>query len=85
MSRRSRHDVRAAKALSESVRNWASYQNLAGEDDCVETSLITGTYDWRAYLREEATLAQRREERNRPREKKVERAAPAPAPSHLYV
>jgi hypothetical protein len=70
--------------LSQHVSGWARYQNLAGEHDSVETSPITGTYDWRSYIQEETQLARRREEKEKPREKKVQADAPS-APSVFYA
>lgn len=83
--KQSAHDIKAVQAVSENVRTWAEYQNLAGEHDNVETSPVTGNYDWRSYLQEETQLAQRREERAKPAPKKADRAAPAPAPSGFYA
>ena len=77
------HDVQAVKAVADSVMNWARYQNLGGELDNVETSPITGDYDWKAYLHEETKLAQKRESERRPR-KPADRPAPPPAPSVFY-
>jgi hypothetical protein len=77
-------DLEAMKSLADSVRDWASYQKLAGEPDNVETSSITGTYDWRAYLQEEAELAREREESVVRKPKKAP-LPPAPAPTHWYV
>ncbi|HWH08368.1 MAG TPA: hypothetical protein VNX21_04150 [Candidatus Thermoplasmatota archaeon] len=77
------HDVDAVKAVADNVMRWARYQNLDGEVDNVETSPITGTYDWKAYLHEEAQLARKRENERRPR-KAPASAAPAPAPSVFY-
>ena len=62
--------MQAVEALSTHVGEWARYQNLAGEHDSVETSPISGTYDWRSYIQEEAQFARRREEKEKPREKK---------------
>jgi len=80
------HDTEALKAVAENVREWASYQKLAGDVDNVETSPITGTYDWRAYIQEEAKLAQQREERATER-KPAKKPAPQPsaAPSVFYA
>lgn len=56
-------DVRFMKALAEGVQRAARSQGHAGDDpDEVEVSAIRGTYDWRAYLREEFLAA--REERH---------------------
>lgn len=79
------HDLEATRALHQNVADWARYQSLAGETDAVETSPITGNYDWRSYLQEEAQLARRREESRAPREKKQERPAPTAAPSTFYA
>lgn len=79
------HDVRAVEAISENVDDWARYQNLSGECDTVETSPVSGTYDWRSYLQEETQLAQRREERARSREKKPERPEPTKPPAGYYA
>lgn len=77
--------MKGVAALSEHASGWARYQNLAGEHDSVETSPIVGTYDWRSYIQEEAQLARRREEKEKPRDKKAaERVEPAPAPSVFY-
>ena len=77
--------MKGVAALSDHVAGWARYQNLEGESDSVETSPITGTYDWRAYIQEEAQLARRREEKEKPRDKKApERVEPAPAPTVFY-
>lgn len=75
-------DVKAEEALSDNVSEWARYQSLAGECDTVETSSVSGPYDWRAYIQEETTLAWRRE---KPRDKKTEGGEPAPAPSVFYA
>ena len=76
--------MKAVAALSDHVAEWARYQDLVGESDSVETSPITGNYDWRSYIQEEAQFARRREEKEKPREKKAERAQPAPAPTVFY-
>lgn len=76
-------DLEAVKTVADSVQRWANYQSLSGEFDSVETSPIVGTYDWKAYLHEEAKLAQKREGERKPR-KAAEAPAPAPAPSALY-
>lgn len=77
--------MKAVAAVSDHVAGWARYQNLVGEADSVETSPITGNYDWRSYIQEEAQLARRREEKEKPREKKTERAPQnPPAPSVFY-
>jgi hypothetical protein len=74
------------KALAENVREWASYQKLAGEVEKVETSPITGTYDWRAYIQEEAQLAKQRDERAAERKPAKKPAAqPTAAPSVFYA
>lgn len=80
-----RHDLRAVESLSEHVMDWARYQDLDGEHDSVETSPIRGSYDWRAYIREETQAARRRDEQTKPRDKKVERPAPAAAPAVFYA
>lgn len=74
--------MKAVEALSDNVSEWARYQNLAGEFDTVETSSVSGTYDWRAYIQEETTLAHRREAK--PRDKKADRAD-TPAPPGFYA
>ena len=79
-----RHDLKAVESISEHVMDWARYQDLVGEHDSVETSPVRGSYDWRAYLQEEIEAARRRDEQAKPREKKAERAAPAPPPSVFY-
>lgn len=86
--RKNAMDVSAIRAVAETVRDWAQYQDLDGEVDNVETSPITGTYDWRAYLQEEAAIARRRERARaaqKARDKKPERPAPAPAPAVFYA
>ena len=85
MRKNGRFDYGAQKDLVESVNDWATYQNLAGDADNVETSPITGHYDWRSYLREEAEIAHRREQKTRARDRKPERPSPPPAPTHLYA
>lgn len=82
--KKSQHDLHAVEAFSESVGEWAQYQNLAGECDTVERCPVSGTYDWRSYIQEETQLARRREEQ-KPREKKLDRVEPAPAPSGYYA
>jgi len=77
--------MKAVGAISTHVSDWARYQNLAGEHDSVETSPITGNYDWRSYIQEEAQYARRREEKEKPRDKKAERAEQPPAPSVFYA
>lgn len=71
--------AKSVEAVSKSVTDWARYQNLTGELDNVETSPVQGTYDWRAYLQEEAEAAKRREGRDKPAKKADKPAAPAPA------
>ncbi|HET6406042.1 MAG TPA: hypothetical protein VFH78_15485 [Candidatus Thermoplasmatota archaeon] len=72
-------------AVSDHVAQWARYQNIVGEADSVETSPITGTYDWRSYIQEEAQYARRREEKEKPRDKRAAAVQqPAPAPSVFY-
>ena len=85
MRRSSPHDVKAVEAFSENVSDWARYQNLGGEHDTVEKCPVAGTYDWRAYIQEETELARKREEQSKPREKKAERAEPAPVPAGYYA
>lgn len=75
-------DLEAVKAVADSVKDWARYQQLGGELDNVETSPITGTYDWKSYLHEEARYAKKRAGERRPR--KVEPSAPA-APTVFYA
>lgn len=78
-------DTQSMMDVSELVSDWAEYQNLNGECDNVETSPISGTYDWRAYVREEAAYARRREAKKKPAMEKQPVAAPAPAPSVFYA
>lgn len=80
-----RMDLRAVKALSAAVADWADYQNLGGELDNVETSSVRGSYDWRAYLHEETGFARRREARARKQQERPPPAPPAPAPQNLYA
>lgn len=77
-------DLEAVQALADSVMDWARYQNLAGDTDVIETSPITGTYDWRAYLQEEAELAQKREAASKPRRREPRTETPSPAPAVFY-
>lgn len=77
--------MKAVGELSSHVTDWARYQNLSGEHDVVETSPITGPYDWRSYIQEEAQLARRREEKEKPREKKAERSEPNAPPAGFYA
>ena len=72
------HDLEAVKAVADSVKDWARYQQLTGELDNVETSPITGTYDWKSYLHEEAQLAQKRAGERRPRKTPSDPIASAP-------
>jgi hypothetical protein len=72
--------AKSAEAVSKTVTDWARYQNLTGELDNVETSPVTGTYDWRGYLQEETEAAKRRA----PPAKKAEKPA-APAPTDYYI
>jgi len=78
------HDAKAIGAVADALRDWAEYQNLAGESDVVESSPIRGTYDWRSYLHEEAAAARQRAERERPA-KKPAPAQPTAAPSVFYA
>lgn len=80
-----RLDTRTMQNVSELVADWAEYQNLAGECDNVETSPITGNYDWRSYVREEAAIARRREAKKKPVMEKQAAPPPAPAPSVFYA
>lgn len=68
--------------VHDAVNEWASYQNLAGDADFVETSPVTGNYDWKGYLLEESKLAQKRSEKRGP---KTERAPTPPAPHGYYA
>lgn len=79
------HDVQTLRDIADTVNDWADYQKLAGEADNVETSPITGTYDWRSYLQEETDIARRRDAERARREKKVERAPLPPVPVHYYA
>lgn len=72
--------VERAAATAQTVADWADYQKLGGDIENVETSPITGQYDWRAYIQEETELARRRDDKPRPRKADV-----APAPSVYYV
>lgn len=74
--------MKGVGAVCGHVANWARYQNLGGEHDNVETSPITGTYDWRAYIQEEAQYARRRGEKEKPR--KAEPVEATPPPSVFY-
>jgi hypothetical protein len=76
---KSRYDVRD---VHQAVADWASYQNLGGDLDSVEPSSVAGPYDWKAYLLEESTLAQKRSGKRAP---KAERPARGPAPSAFYA
>ncbi|MEA3199984.1 MAG: hypothetical protein QOE90_1412 [Thermoplasmata archaeon] len=76
-------DAKAIEQVSDAVRDWAEYQNLAGDADTVESSPIQGNYDWRAYIQEEARAAKERAARARPAKK--EAVPPAPAPSVFYA
>jgi hypothetical protein len=78
------HDLQALVDVTDTLRDWAEYQNLAGEQDNAETSPIQGPYDWRSYLHEEARAAKQRAQRDRP-VKKASPAASAPAPSVFYA
>lgn len=79
-------DAGALQSIADTVRDWASYQKLAGDLDIVETSTIVGTYDWKAYLQEETQLAQARDEREQSRKPtKKPSAQVASAPTHWYV
>lgn len=79
-------DLNAVKAMADSVMDWARYQNLGGDLDNVESSPITGTYDWRSYLQEEAEIAQKRESASKPRRKSApEPRTTAAAPSVFYA
>lgn len=73
------------ESISDHVADWAKYQNLAGEHDTVESSTISGNYDWRSYIQEEAQLARRREEQDKPRLKKAERSSAPAAPTGFYA
>lgn len=79
---RGRHDMRAMGDVTDAVMDWASYEDLGANVDNAETSTIRGTYDWRAYLKEEAELARKRDAKPA---KKPEAPAPAPAPNQLYA
>lgn len=78
-------DAKAMQQLAQTVSDWAKYQSLSGEPDTIEASTFQGTYDWRAYLQEEAHIAQRREAAKQPRDKKPAAPAPAAAPSVFYA
>lgn len=79
-----RRDYAAMRAMADTIQEWAEYTEMDGELDNVETSPITGTYDWRAYLREEADYARRREAASQAQGKKVARSPP-PAPPGFYA
>lgn len=81
---RRQHDAKAIGQVADALRDWAEYQNLAGESDNAETSPIQGNYDWRAYLHEEAHAAKQRADRERP-VKKAPPQTPSPAPSVFYA
>lgn len=47
-------DLKLLRTLYETMSDVAHEQGVGGDDfDDVEQSIITGHYDWRAYLREE--------------------------------
>ena len=71
--------VRCLEEVSTTVTDWARYLDLTGELDSVETSSISGRYDWRSYVQEETEIAMKRD---RPRDAKDE---PAAAPTQYYV
>lgn len=77
-------DLKAVEKIASVVNDWAEYQRLSGEADTVETSPVQGTYDWRAYIQEEARAASQRQRRDAKPAKK-EAPAPAPAPSVFYA
>lgn len=85
LRKESTHDLRAVEELSETVADWAAYQNLAGEHDTVEPSPVAGPYDWRSYIREEIKLAQRREQDSKPVPKKADASAVSKAPAVFYA
>lgn len=78
-------DIKAMQSATRAVGDWARYQNLAGEVDNVETSPVTGTYDWKSYIHEETHIARRRAEESKPAPKKAPALAPPPAPSVFYA
>lgn len=80
-------DMHAISDMADVVMDWAAYQNVGANVDNVEASRSQGTYDWRAYLQEEAEIAQEREaEREKSRSTKKPLARPPPpAPTHLYA
>lgn len=80
---RQRFDATAMHSTAQAVADWAKYQSLSGDPDIIEASTVQGTYDWRAYILEEAQIAHRRESAKQPRDKKPAQA-PAPAPSVFY-
>lgn len=79
---KSRYDV---QEIHEAIADWASYQNLGGDLDHIETSPVAGNYDWKGYLLEESKLAQERTAKRA--SAKPARPAPTPdaAPSTYYA
>jgi hypothetical protein len=78
---KNRYDV---QDVHEAIADWASYQNLAGDLDHIETSPVAGNYDWKGYLLEESTLAQKRSEK-RAGAKPARAVQPESAPSTYYA
>lgn len=86
--RKQGHEAQAISDTADIIMDYARYEKLDGSLDNVETSKVRGTYDWRAYLQEEAEAARGRQAeraRTREKEKKPQARPPAPAPSHLYA
>lgn len=83
------HDMNALEQLARTLKDMAQAQTVGDEFDAVETSPVTGTYDWRAFLKEETQDAKRRQEARARRAAKDRKNAPAappsPAPSVFYA
>lgn len=80
------HDVNALDSLAKTLSNMAQAQTVGDQLDAGESSVVIGTYDWRAYLREETEEASRRSGAQRAKQgDKKSLRAPDPAPSVFYA
>lgn len=79
------HDMEALGRIARNLKLLAEEHSVGDDFDAVEVSATNGTYDWKAYLRDELYEARRRNvSREKPSTKPMG-AALRPPPSVFYA